>query len=169
VTGWWRRLADADLAAVAAIGAVVHAAYPERPEVAAERLRLFPAGCRAATDAAGAVLGYALAHPWRLGAPPALDTLLGRLPEPADCLYLHDVALVPSARGAGLGAALVPLLRRVAAAHGLARLALVAVHGSAPWWARFGFAPSPSGEHSAGLASYGATAAYLVASAAEPR
>lgn len=159
----WRAMAAADLAAMARIAGIVHAAFPERPEIAAERLRLFPTGCAVAGTAA--VIGYAIAHPWRLGPPPALDTLLGGLPAAADCLYLHDVALLPEARGAGLGAALVARLRETAARHRLPHLALVAVHGSAPWWVRFGFARPPTIDApiAAKLATYGSEAAYLIA------
>ena len=60
------------------------------------------------------MLGYAVSHPGRLGRPPALDSRLGELPSDADCLYLHDVALLPEARGLGLGESLVDLLRALA-------------------------------------------------------
>ena len=111
MTGHWRPMMAADLAAVERIAEIVHPAYPESEEVPAERLALFPAGCLIAEGALGEVLGYAVSHPGRLGRPPALDSRLGELPSDADCLYLHDVALLPEARGLGLGELLVDLLR----------------------------------------------------------
>src|SRR5271170_3620943 len=142
-----------DLAGVQRIAAAVHAEFPERGTVFAERLALFPAGCLFADG------GYVVAHPARQGEPPALDTLLGALPAGADALHVHDIALLPARQGRGFGAAAVRLLLEVAARHGLPDLSLVAVHGTAPYWARFGFRDAPA---SAALASYGAGARYMV-------
>jgi GNAT superfamily N-acetyltransferase len=152
-----------DLAEVGRIGGIVHPAYPERAEVPSERLSLFPNGCFAAGDGGGLV-GYAISHPGTLGRPPMLDTLLGALPASPDCLYLHDVALLPAVRGLGLGAALLDRLIEVARGRRLGHLALVAVNRSVPYWTAHGFAQPdvrPAGL-AAKLASYGGDAAYLV-------
>lgn len=157
----WRAMQASDLAAVVAIAAAVHPGFPERPEVLDERRQVFPKGAFLAEDAAGEPVGYALAHPWRLSVPPALDSFLGALPEDADCLYLHDVALLPVARGQGLARALVAKLE--ARAGGLGRLALTAVNASADRWCRLGFAPTPAGPVlAAKLASYGPGAVFMV-------
>jgi GNAT superfamily N-acetyltransferase len=133
---------------VLALADAVHgAAFHEPSEIFAERQELFPAGCLAA---GAPLLAYAIAHPWR-GKPPALASLLGRLPEAPDCLYLHDAVVAPGARGAGLGSALVACLVALARAENLPALALTAVHGSAAYWGRHGFTPY-AGE---GLESYG--------------
>lgn len=138
----------ADLPAVLALADAVHgAAFHEPIAIFAERQKLFPKGCRAAGDP---LLAYAIAHPWR-GPAPALASLLGRLPEAPDCLYLHDAVVAPEARGAGLGSALVEHLVALARAEKLPRLALTAVHGSAAYWGRHGFA-AYAGD---GLESYG--------------
>jgi len=136
----WRAMAADDLATVDAIAAMLHPDYPERPEVLAEKLALYPAGCRML-----ARLGYAFAHPARTGQAPALDTMLGELPADADALHLHDVALLPEARGGGRVAALLDYLTNVARVARLPCLTLVAVHGTADHWRRFGFAPAPGG------------------------
>ena len=147
----WRSMAEADLPEMQRIADLVHADLPERAEVMAERLRLFPAGCLATLG------GYAVAHPSRFGAPPALDTLLASLADDADVLHWHDVALLPALRGQGLGAAAMRCLLNVAARHRLARITLIAVHGTTPYWARFGFVAAE-----AAVASYGADARYMV-------
>ena len=136
----WRPMSAGDLEAVVALTAAIHADHPERPEVFAERLTLFPAGS-CIFKAGGVALGYGLAHPGRIDRPPALDTLLGALPAAPDCLYLHDVALLPGVRGQGLAAQWVARLMGLAATERLTRLALVAVNGSAPVWHRVGFRP----------------------------
>lgn len=159
----WRTLTLNDLPQVGALADAVHQAYPERPEVAVERLRLFPAGCFVA-EVDGAFCGYGLTHPWIDGAPPALDSLLGGLPAAPDCLYVHDVALNVAARGRGLGRALVGRLTDLAAAHGLPRLSLIAVGGSAPGWRAMGFHEvpvNPASALAAKLASYDADAVYM--------
>jgi GNAT superfamily N-acetyltransferase len=149
----WRAMNSADLVRVAAIADIVHVDHPERPEVFANRLALFPAGCLMAADG----IGYCLAHPGRLGRAPALDTVLDRLPVDADCLYLHDLALLPLGRGHGLGRAAVAELVRVARAAGLPRVALTAVGDSPAFWRAQGFA-----ETGKGGASYGTALAMIL-------
>jgi ribosomal protein S18 acetylase RimI-like enzyme len=135
----WRAMTGADLAAVAQLEAACHAPLPPEGEALfAERLALFPAGCLAAEDGAG-LAGYAVAHPWRQGSAPALGERLGALPAAPDVLHLHDLALAPRARGRGLVPEAVARLVALARAEGLARLSLVAVHGTAPLWTRQGF------------------------------
>ena len=160
-------MAEADLGAVDAIAEIVHPGYPEPPEVPAERLALFPEGCLLAEAGEGRAIGYAVSHPGLLGRPPALASLLGRLPERADCLYLHDVALLPAARGTGLGGDLVARLHGLARRRGFRYLALTAVNGSVPYWRRHGFSPFAGDEVlAAKLASYGGDAAYMVSATA---
>ncbi|RKQ68308.1 GNAT family N-acetyltransferase [Oceanibaculum indicum] len=161
-TDLWRPMTPADLPAVQDVAEIVHPLYPESPAVAAERLALYPAGCLVA-ERDGLLLGYAVSHPGLLCRPPALDSLLGRLPEKPDCLYLHDIALLPAARGLGLGAALVARLLKLAKAEGLPLLALTAVNNSAAYWRRQGFVSHEADAAlAAKLASYGEDALYLV-------
>lgn len=134
----WRAMRPADLPELNRIADLVHPALPERAEIPAERLRLFPAGCLV-LDRDGVMQGYAVSHPWHSGKPPALDTLLGRLPDAPTILYLHDLALRPAARGTGAAAQVVTLLVAQAAREGLTGLALVAVNASAGFWQRQGF------------------------------
>lgn len=156
----WRAMHAGDLPDVERISAIVHPRYPERDEVPAERLRLFPAGCLIATYNTMTV-GYAIAHPGKIGQPPPLDTLLGTLPPDADCLYIHDVALLPETRGLRFGAAAVATLLDLARQHGLACLTLTAVNNSAAFWSRQGLSLAPINK---GLGTYGDDAAYMVRS-----
>lgn len=135
----WRQMLAGDLAAVSAIAESVHVDYPEAPALFANRLALFAAGCFMAVED-GQPVGYCISHPGRLGAPPPLNTMMTGLPVAADCLYLHDLALLPQARGRRLGAALVARLEGVARAHGFDRIALTAVSNSDAFWSGLGFA-----------------------------
>lgn len=170
----WQPLAEDDLETVAAIAARLHPSLPERTIVFAEKLRLFPDGCRRLVWSAamsqgtmpeGPMQGYALSHPWTLARPPKLDRLLGALPEPADCLFLHDVAVLPAARGRGAAGALLAHITAVAVTRRLSALALIAAYGSDRLWRRFGFEDVPAGamteEGRASLAGYGADVRYL--------
>lgn len=139
-----------DLATVNAIADTVHVNYPEDPAVFANRLALFAAGCLMAEED-GRPLGYCISHPGLVGEPPPLDTVLDALPPAADCLYIHDVALLPQARGRHLGISLAVLLEDVARAHGFRCMALTAVNNSDGFWGSLGYAPQPCAK----LASYG--------------
>ena len=135
----WREMRSGDLPAVSRIAAVVHPAHPESDTVFAERLALFPAGCLV-LEGAGEVIGYAIAHPWWQGRAVALDSLLGALPAAPELIYLHDLALLPAARGFGAGAAAVRRLAELAAGR---PLALVALDGTEGFWRAQGFLPAP--------------------------
>ncbi|MCR6629685.1 MAG: GNAT family N-acetyltransferase [Magnetospirillum sp.] len=87
--------------------------------------------------------------------------MLDGLPAVPDCLYLHDVALLPRARGRHLGVALTRLLEEVALAHGFDRMALTAVNNSDGFWQGLGYHTRPCAK----LDSYG-DATYRVKSLA---
>lgn len=159
---WYPMQAD-HLPLVYDIADVVHPNYPERPEVFIDRLTIFPAGCFMAIDGQGQALGYAFSHPGTLLRPPPLDTELGSIGEDVDCLYLHDVALLPAARGLGLGAALVQILAQLAERQQLGPVALTAVNGSVPFWQGQGFViTDPDSALKKKLESYDADAAYMI-------
>ncbi len=156
-------MTTADLAAVSGIAAAVHVDYPEDAAVFAERLTMYPQGCYvlAETDGAGArIAGYLISHPWQFAQPPALNAMLGALPSPATTYYIHDIALLPVARGSGAAAAIVALLIRHAATIA-DNISLVAVGGTSPFWAAQRFARRADPALAAKLASYGGDACYM--------
>lgn len=163
MTGVWRAMEAADLDAVLGVADVVHPDYPEDRSVFEERLALFPAGCRVAL-ADGRMVGYAVMHPGIIGAPPPLDSPLGALPAAPDCLYLHDFALLPAARGHGLGDTALAYAHAVAAERGWSVLALTSTPGARSYWDRQGFTPYDGGlALAAKLVSYGDGMAYMTA------
>jgi diaminopimelate decarboxylase/ribosomal protein S18 acetylase RimI-like enzyme len=94
----------------------------------------------------GTVAGYVLALPHPPGEPPAL----GRpTPPPAETppsgshLHLHDLALDPAVRGAGLSRLLLRRLEHQAAARMIETIGLVSVGGSDAFWAAAGFEVRP--------------------------
>ncbi|WP_354046460.1 GNAT family N-acetyltransferase [Bradyrhizobium sp. LB12.1] len=157
----WRPARASDLPAISAIAARIHPDLPERPEVFAEKMRLYPDGCRvlAAEDE---IVGYGLAHPWTQHRIPPLDGFLEQLPGNADCLYVHDVAVLPGFRG-GVAGDYVAAIEQLARASGVATLALVSVYATRPLWERLGFrAVTANAEPRAKLASYGDNATYML-------
>ncbi len=145
-----------DLPALLRLADRVHPDLPEPIGIFAERLRLSPATCLT-LEAAGALQGYAVAHPWVSGPAPELAALLGVLPVRSDALHLHDVAIAPAYQGRGLVAGAIAHMARAARERGLSRLTAVAVHGTAAYWQRHGFVPAAWSVP----ASYGAGMALL--------
>lgn len=156
----WRAMTDADLPRVIEIASAVHPSFPEDAAVFAERLALYPAGCRV-LERDGAVEGYVVSHPWHDGAPPALDTLLGALPDKPSTYYIHDLAMMPGARGKGDAATIVAALTAHARQHHFATVTLVAVNHSAPFWGKHGFDAVDDPALAAKIASYGADACIM--------
>ncbi|TBW35983.1 GNAT family N-acetyltransferase [Siculibacillus lacustris] len=154
----WRAMGAEDLAVVMTIADRLHVDHPEDAAVFAERLALAPATCLVA-ESDGAIGGYAIAHPWLIAAPPALNSRLGSLPERPSTLHVHDVALLPDLRGRSVATAVIAHFADVARQAELPRLSLVAVGGTEVLWRRFGFTEVAT--TGVGLASYGADARYL--------
>ncbi|RSU75885.1 GNAT family N-acetyltransferase [Sphingomonas sp. S-NIH.Pt3_0716] len=148
----WRPMGLGDVDAAAAISDRVHGAYTEKPAIYVERLRLYPAGCFL-LERDGQVLGYLITHPWCGDRPPALDQLIGALPDAPDRYYLHDLALLPEARGTGAAAAAVDLTVTQARAAGFDRITLTAVNGADVFWRRQGFVDAPVAADSYGADS----------------
>jgi GNAT superfamily N-acetyltransferase len=157
----WRNMTMLDLPMVEAIAAEVHPGFPEDMAVFVERLRLYPEGARL-LEVRGRPAGYVLSHPWRFRSLPALNSLLGHIPAEADTYYLHDLALLPVARGSGAAGTLVHFLLRHAEQAGFASMSLVAVNGSMPFWSRHGFAIAEAGELTDKLKSYEDAARFMV-------
>ena len=160
IPGCWRLMTPADISEVAAIAAVVHPAFFEETAVFAERQRLFPQGTLL-LERAGRASGYVLSHPWRRGELPPLNSLLGRIPEDASNYYIHDLALLPEARGSRAAGALVDSLTALARKLGFPALSLAAVNGSRGFWERQGFRVVERPHLAAKLASYEAAAVLM--------
>ncbi len=159
---WWQPLLAADMAQVERIAALIHAGLPERPAVLAEKRDLSPATClKLGRD--GRIVGYGLAHPWMLFDIPPLDAFLTALPPSPDCLYLHDVAILPEARGRQAAARFIAGLTAQARGCGIAHLACVSVYGTVGLWSELGFEAQDDPRLLEKLSRYGASARYMTA------
>lgn len=80
-----------------------------------------------------------------------------------DCLYLHDIAIIPAVRGSGAATALLEAARSWAAARRIADVALVSVGDTRTYWSRRGFvaASAVTPAQSRALSSYGVDACYM--------
>jgi len=156
----WRPMLPTDVAAAHALSDIVHPGYPEDRAVFEERLRLYPAGCYVLASGDG-LNGYALSHPYVKDSAPALNTLLGALPDTCDTYYIHDVALLPDARQTGAASAIVALLKAQARKAGFDAICLIAVNNSAPFWERHGFVAREAEGMRGRLESYGDGAVYM--------
>ena len=157
----WRPATTSDLEAVQRIASVIHPDLSERPEILAEKLSLFPEGCFV-LGKDSAVFGYAFAHPWHLNDIPKLDSFLLSLPTDPECILIHDVAVLPQARGNRASESLVERISRLAKKQNVRVLALVSVYGSHLHWTRLGFEVASDAALARKLASYGETARYMV-------
>lgn len=158
----WEQARLNDLAAIFKIAAKVHPDYPEEWSVFFDRLSVFQKGCFIYRDG-GQALAYLISHPWQLYSPPALNRMIGRLPRPSDTYYIHDLALLPEARGQGITRPLVETLVKTAQQHGLNNLSLTAVNGSTSFWNQYGFRSVNCNEPlQRKLESYGEDVCYMV-------
>ena len=104
--------------------------------------RAAPRMCMVA-EAPGTIAGYLLAHPWSANDLPPLNEPLPTLPAGASCLFIHDLAIRPSARGTGLAGRMVRRLLTIARNSGMTGASLISVQETSEFWARFGFVKQP--------------------------
>lgn len=154
---------EGDLDAILQIQARCYTAIiPESPRSMGAKLLAAPNSCFVASLGDETIVAYLLALPWRFDDPPHLDEQSCQLPVAADTLHLHDLAVAPEARGSGAAGALVAAFMTALAASRLGRASLIAIQGSAGWWARHGFAPvAMTPALAERLAGYGPDACYM--------
>lgn len=168
----WRPMRGQDVDGVVRVAAAVFPDHYEARACFAERLALFPQGCFVlgprdldplSSGARWAVRGYLIAYPWSLGAIPPLNSMLGGLPDGAESVFLHDLALDPDLRGQGHARPAVDMLIAALRLLGTRRIALVSVNDTVPFWQAMGFAPL-SGDRALvrKLESYGEGARYMI-------
>ena len=163
----WRPASANDIDAIARSAKIIHPDLPERPEVFAEKLSPFPSGCYVLVRHEE-VIGYGLSHPWNLNCIPPLDSFLKGIPGDADCLYVHDVAVLPEVRGHGSAARYVDLIEECARKIGVDFLVLVSVYNTQRLWALYGFEVVNGSELDMKLRSYGPIAKYMIRSLKSP-
>ena len=154
-----RALGASDMPAVMQVQAQCYTAIePESLQSMRAKREAAPQLCRGAW-LGGALIGYLSAVPVRGLELPALDSRRCIVAADADTLYLHDLALLPAARGSGAGLALVRQVTAAGARLGLGRALLVAIQGSVPYWRRHGFdVVAGTAQVQTKLISYGADA-----------
>jgi hypothetical protein len=159
----WVALTSTDLDRVDEIAGSLHTGLPERTEVFAEKLTLFPAGCMKLVAPRGEMLGYGITHPWKLNSIPPLDEFLNGIPHDSNCLYVHDVAILSEARGQNASEKYIEKIAAIAKGTGISKLACVSVYGTDVLWEKVGFRIVDSAELAEKLATYGHTAKYMIA------
>lgn len=137
-----------DLPAIAVISGSVHGRYAETEATYAERLALHPGGCLV-FERDGAVAGFLTSHPWQGERPLALNERLVEIPADSDSYYLHDIAILPAARGVGAGKTALAFVIDQARHCGLAEVMLMAVNGADSFWSSQGFSYAGPDAHGA--------------------
>ncbi|WP_211472717.1 GNAT family N-acetyltransferase [Collimonas humicola] len=135
-----RPMLACDILAVMRIQAECYpSSMQETEEVFRARLALTPSTCWIWSPTPDNAAAYLFSYPSRKDAITPLGAQF-KLAAPPDCLYLHDLAVAPSARGQRAANALVAAALDHARAENLAWSALVSVQQSQEFWGRLGYA-----------------------------
>jgi hypothetical protein len=156
----WQPLTTSDIPSVLSIAAQIHPDLFERPKIFSEKVELFPQGCKK-LFIDNQTVGYGFAHPWKTHSVPQLNTFLEKIPEQPDCLYIHDVAILPEARGRNATNLLITLYQTLAIHYDFTALSLVSVYMTTGFWKRFGFKIIKVEAIEEQLRSYGNDASYM--------
>lgn len=158
-----RKLSPNDLEHVARIQQACYSGrFLEPAESFAAKLSVAPDFCFLAVHNRTPV-GYVVALPWVFGDVPDLGGLEYAVPEHADGLYIHDIAVTPVARGMGVARALFNGVLNAAGREEYRGVFLVAIKGASAYWKRYGFrAVEVEGEAKNSLSAYGEGAVYMM-------
>lgn len=149
-------MSDSDIPAVMRIQAVCYPALMQESEaVFRTRLALTPATCWVWSLRGQDPAAYLFSYPSNKDVVTALDQPF-KIAATPDCLYLHDLAVAPNARGRQVANVLVAAALEYARESGMRWSALVSVQQSQKFWSALGYAAveithSPAREN---LASY---------------
>lgn len=133
-----RAMIVSDLVAIELIQAEAYAGYfLESSEILAQRFTLSPTTAWVA-EREGEVCAYLVGYWSNVGKVNPLNAPFG-LVENANCLYLHDLALLKSAQGFGLGKKLIQSATDYALQNAAQAMALLSVQNSKDFWQGFGF------------------------------
>jgi hypothetical protein len=157
----WEPMKVNDLRFVFEISKKVHPQLPEKVEVFEEKLKLFPAGCKKIMFN-GHISGYVISYPWNINHIAPLDSFLICLPKNPDCIYIHDIALLPEARGYGMVYKFITEIMKIALYQNIHNLALVSVYDTTSLWKQYGFQIITNDTLGKKIESYGSTATYMV-------
>jgi ribosomal protein S18 acetylase RimI-like enzyme len=134
---------------------------PESVECIGAKLLTSPSTCFVGC-CGNQVIAFLLSLPIQFESPPLLHQTLCAIPESADTLYLHDLAVSPDQRGCGIGRLLIEAFMNKMKELELKRASLIAVQNSGDYWIGHGFRPvtltSPLKDK---LMSYGQDACYM--------
>jgi len=157
----WRCLPLDRIRDLVKIADSIHPGLSERADVFVERVKLFPDGCLGLFDPeTDELYGYAISHPINHRQPPALDSFLNDIDASADQYYIHDLAILPRARGSGSAQKCLELILTIAERY--ETTSLVSVYGTAPFWSKYGFEGCEIDDKlRAKLVDYGDDAMYL--------
>ncbi|MDI2091584.1 GNAT family N-acetyltransferase [Commensalibacter oyaizuii] len=134
---------------------------PESKEAMASKIITSPDTCFIAKDQ-HSIKGYLLALPSILGKPPQLHMETQELETNPNCLYLHDMAIDPSARGLGISKLLFQKFINTAHQKRLHHACLISIQNSVSFWQQYGFAVvEPDTYLQSKLESYGDNAVYM--------
>jgi GNAT superfamily N-acetyltransferase len=153
-----RPLVAADLPAVLAVQAQCYGdALLESSEALASRLALSPHTCWTAALSDGSLAAYLFTHAWPEASLPPWNGRLARDWSDDEALtwFVHDMAVAPVGRGAGIAQRLYAAARDAAIAAGLSSSRLIAVQSAGVWWRRLGYTPMAAGTYAEKLADYG--------------
>jgi GNAT superfamily N-acetyltransferase len=107
--------------------------YHESRETFERLLEIFPEGC------IGSDAGYAFAHPWVTNSYVPLNSEYLRIPDAPDCMYIHDLSVLPGQRGNGTGRKMFFRILKLTREKGFRYMELVAVQHSEGYWQKLGF------------------------------
>lgn len=127
-----------DLIAIEHIQAEAYAGYfLESADVIAQRFHLSPATAWVA-EHDGQVCAYLVGYWSRVGKINPLNAPFASVAD-ANCLYLHDLALLKIAQGFGVGKKLIQAATELASSNSAQALALLSVQNSKEFWQGLGF------------------------------
>jgi GNAT superfamily N-acetyltransferase len=85
------------------------------------------------------LIGYMIAFPWKSGETPVNNQNFPKMIPTPDCFFIHDITLLPAARGTGLARSMIEKACETGRLLGFKTISLVAVAQSGNYWDKNNF------------------------------
>ncbi len=141
----------------------------ESPESFRAKLSATPDTCFGLKEN-GKLCAYLIALPCTSTKPPGLNSSEYSVPDNADALYIHDLAVLPEARKLGAGKILMEEALKKAESIGLTKSCLFAVQNSKTYWERYGYREviEPAPQVLEKLRTYGEDTVFMIMELSQP-
>jgi hypothetical protein len=157
----WTNLKIEEIPMAVSIGDQLFPTLQENVIYYLEKYSLFSEGCLALKNN-NDLCGYIISHPWTLFKAPKLNSFIEYLPDTSNCMYIHDISILPEHRGKNLSRIGLEIIEELSLRNGFSYISITSVCGTNSMWESFGYKSTDHWKQKPDIDEYGSDAVYMI-------